>query len=77
MSGHPRGQRSPLNAPELPKTSSAPLPPPPGGMAAACCRGGKTAAMQQILDEAVRAGEHVHIAGADGQRCVTGECNRP
>lgn len=38
-------------------------------------RSGKTAATEKLVDDAVRAGEHVHIVGAGGQRCVSGECD--
>jgi hypothetical protein len=39
-------------------------------------RSGKTAAMQKAAADAVRAGDHVHIVGASGSECVSGQCNR-
>lgn len=40
-------------------------------------RTGKTATTAAIVDEAVKAGEHVHVAGRDGTRCAGGEAACP
>ncbi|WP_435244936.1 hypothetical protein [Streptomyces tendae] len=36
-------------------------------------RTGKTAITEAIVDQAVKAGEHVHVAGHDGVRCAGGD----
>ncbi|MGP4085469.1 hypothetical protein [Streptomyces sp. KR55] len=40
---------------------------------------GKAAITAAIVDEAVKAGEHVHVAGRDGVRCAGGDdaCSVP
>lgn len=38
-------------------------------------RTGKTAIVRAIVDEAVKAGEHVHVAGRDGTRCAGGDAD--
>ncbi|MFF9097585.1 hypothetical protein ACF1AX_31240 [Streptomyces sp. NPDC014802] len=42
-------------------------------------RGGKDAITAAITDQAVKAGEHVHVAGRDGVRCAGGDptCSLP
>lgn len=40
---------------------------------------GKAAIVAAIVDQAVKAGEHVHVATRDGERCAGGDddCNVP
>ena len=46
---------------------------------AAAKQTGKTAITTAIVDQAVKAGHHVHVAGRDGVRCVGGDpaCSQP